>query len=106
MRIGAFAMVAAAAGLLAACADGGRMYGQSNRGNQGGYSSNTGSSNAREACADEARSKGWKVVGFGDQDRDGDNRVEIETRVQQADGDIRNMTCSYNRNTSTAQLGR
>jgi outer membrane lipoprotein SlyB len=91
--------------LLAGCSnsDFGGLLG-SNDSNNGRSERIQAANNARDACADEVRDRGWTVVDQGNTDPSGQNNVEVELQVRQDDGDVRNMTCTYDTGRGDARL--
>jgi len=105
-------MALAVAASLAACSsnDMDRLMGRddSNNNNNSSNSNNDSnrraSSNAVSVCADAAQKRGWTVLNTHDTGTSGQNNIEVEMSVRQSDGDVRDVTCTYDTGRNDARL--
>jgi hypothetical protein len=89
-------------GALAACSgnDLDRIIGRNdnNGGNNNGSNTSSSRSDAVAACVGEVNDRGWRA------EPSGQNNMEVEMRVRQADGDERDVTCTYDTGRGSVSL--
>ena len=106
----AVCMALAVSASLAACSsnDMDRLMGRddddNNNNNSSSDNNRVSSTKAVSVCADAVQKRGWTVLDTHETGSSGQNNVEVEMSVRQADGDVRDVTCTYDTGRNDARL--